>query len=232
MLNDPFQRVVTAAETFPMSSLGWNVLAVLILYGPAYLANTGAVIFGKYIPKFTGMPVFRIDRGAVLKDGRRILGDGKTWNGFVGGGIFAGMLLILAHSIWHAHEPPAHRFLLDPLVWANGSEWFYIGGEWGAAFLMGFVLGIGTMLGDSVGSFIKRRRGHIREGDESSKSLFLDTLPFAIGTFAFGLLFFQGQIIAAPSIIIPMIVLLVFTPVLHRVVNVGAYRLNLKDVPY
>ena len=27
-----------------------NVITVLILYGPAYLANTGAMLFGKWIP--------------------------------------------------------------------------------------------------------------------------------------------------------------------------------------
>ena len=232
MSNGCFHRDVAVEMAFPMSSLGWNVLAVLMLYGPAYLANTGAVIFGKYLPRFTGMPVFRIDGGTSLKDGRRILGDGKTWNGFVGGGIFAGILLILSHWIWYGSQPPTHRFLIDPLAWVDGSEWFYIGGEWGAAFIMGFVLGIGTMLGDSLGSFVKRRRGHIREGDESSKALFLDTLPFAIATFSFGLLFFQGQIIAARGIIVPMLIQLVFTPLIHRVVNVGAHRLKLKDVPY
>ena len=37
---------------------------------PAYVANPTAVVFGG------GRP---IDAGRVLRDGRRFLGDGKTW---------------------------------------------------------------------------------------------------------------------------------------------------------
>ena len=43
---------------------------------PAYLANTIAVLTGGKYP---------IDQGKTLTDGNRILGDGKTWSGLVGG---------------------------------------------------------------------------------------------------------------------------------------------------
>ena len=46
------------------------------MYGSAYLANTGAMLFGKWIPDKTGMPVIIIDRGRNYSDGHRILGDG------------------------------------------------------------------------------------------------------------------------------------------------------------
>ncbi|MCH1524609.1 MAG: CDP-archaeol synthase, partial [Candidatus Thalassarchaeaceae archaeon] len=58
-----------------------NVLCVLLMYGSAYLANTGAMLFGKWIPNKTGMSVIIIDGGRNYSDGYRILGDGKSWNG-------------------------------------------------------------------------------------------------------------------------------------------------------
>src|SRR2546422_10291580 len=43
---------------------------------PAYVANPMAVVFGGGVP---------MDFGRVLRDGRRVLGDGKTWRGVAGG---------------------------------------------------------------------------------------------------------------------------------------------------
>src|SRR2546422_10015344 len=44
---------------------------------PAYVANPMAVVFGGGTP---------MDFGRALRDGRRILGDGKTWRGVARGG--------------------------------------------------------------------------------------------------------------------------------------------------
>ena len=57
---------------------------VLWIMMPAYLANTIAVLTGGKYP---------IDLGRIHSDGNRILGDGKTWSGLVGGtlgGVFIG----------------------------------------------------------------------------------------------------------------------------------------------
>src|SRR2546427_1069996 len=43
---------------------------------PAYVANPMAVVFGGGTP---------MDFGRTLRDGRRLLGDGKTWRGVMGG---------------------------------------------------------------------------------------------------------------------------------------------------
>ena len=58
-------------------------LVVLWLYIPGYLSNTAAMLGGKWIPELTGISVYPIDAGRRLSDGNRILGDGKTWNGFI-----------------------------------------------------------------------------------------------------------------------------------------------------
>ena len=49
---------------------------VMWIMMPAYLANTIAVVTGGRFP---------IDQGKKLGDGNRILGDGKTWSGLLGG---------------------------------------------------------------------------------------------------------------------------------------------------
>ena len=45
------------------------ILIVLWIMGPAYIANSVAVLTGGKYP---------IDQGRTLSDGKRILGDGKT----------------------------------------------------------------------------------------------------------------------------------------------------------
>ena len=72
-----------------------NFLLVLWIMMPAYLANTIAVITGGRFP---------IDQGSKLDDGNRILGDGKTWSGLIGGtigGIIVGYGLTFSeYQLW------------------------------------------------------------------------------------------------------------------------------------
>ena len=76
-----------------------NVITVLILYGAAYLANTGAMLFGKWIPDATGIPKIPIDRGHNWYDGNRILGDGKSWNGLLGGSFVSALLMLTSQFV-------------------------------------------------------------------------------------------------------------------------------------
>jgi CDP-diglyceride synthetase len=100
------------------------------------------------------------------------------------------------------------------------------------AFFVGSMLGLSSLIGDSTGSYIKRRRGMKREGDVSSKAPLLDTLPFAIATFAFGAIFLQGSAIGDPDNLIAMFIIISITPFLHRIFNIIGYRLGWTDVPY
>lgn len=206
-------------------------LLVLWLYLPGYLANTAAMLGGKWIPQLTGIEPKAIDGGRRLGDGFRILGDGKTWNGLIGAIIGAGLLCILTHSLSENHLVENGIFL-DPLIWAGPGDWFWIGGEWGAAFIVGAFLGLGCMIGDCTGSFIKRRMGKKREGDESSEAPLLDTLPFAICTFVVGLFLFPNTLVGNMELIPSMFGLLIITPIIHRLTNMFGYWLGLKEVPY
>ena len=118
-----------------------------------------------------------------------------------------------------------------PLQGAEGA-WFSVGGEMLTAFILGTFLGFFCLVGDSTGSFVKRRRGLKREGDVSSKAPLLDTLPFAIMVFLAGQLFLGKSILADPELRLPMLALSLFTPVLHRTFNVFGYKIGWKDVPY
>ena len=72
-----------------------------------------------------------IDRGKNWRDGRRILGKGKTVGGFIGG-VAAGTVLGFAMIFWF----DALEFL--PIYY-------------------GLLISIGTQFGDMSGSFLKRR---------------------------------------------------------------------------
>ena len=76
-----------------------------------------------------------IDLGKKFSDGRRIFGDGKTIRGFVGG-VSAGIILSAIVSI------------LFPLEIFGGFK---------LQFFSGCLLSLGTLVGDLIGSFIKRR---------------------------------------------------------------------------
>ena len=81
-----------STEATPWGDPFMAPLLVLWLYLPGYLSNTAAMLGGKWIPDITGISVYRIDGGKELGDGHRILGDGKTWNGLIGGTIGGGII--------------------------------------------------------------------------------------------------------------------------------------------
>ena len=81
-----------------------GIILVLWLYLPGYLANTGAMLGGKWIPNLTGMSIKPIDGGRRLGDGNRILGDGKTWNGLIGAILLAGVLGLFTHWIGSSRD--------------------------------------------------------------------------------------------------------------------------------
>ena len=210
-------------------SLVLLALMTLWLYLPGFIANTFAMMWGKWLPK-TGYGPWPIDRGKVMKDGNRMLGDGKTWNGLIGGSLTAGLLCMLQVALVGTTFEEASVFT-TPLTGSEGA-WFSVGGPWITAYILGSFLGFACLLGDLTGSFFKRRRGLKREGDVSSKAPLLDTLPFAIMVFLFGQLFLGSSLLAAPELLLPMLIIVVITPLLHRSFNLIGYAIGWKDVPY
>ena len=166
---------------------------------PAYIPNNAAVLAGGGAP---------IDGGRTV-DGRRLLGDGKTWRGTAVGTI-AGVVLALALNRFTPAVATATGVALPtfPLPAAIG-------------------LAFGAMLGDISASFLKRRSGRERGAAFPG----VDQLDFVAGALVCAALLDFGWF--SDTFTLPVVaVVLVLTPVLHLATNGIAYLLGLKDEPY
>jgi len=158
---------------------------------PAYIANSSPVVFSGRIP---------MDLGKKFWDGKRLLGPGKTFKGLVAAiaiGTTTGFILASANGVF---LPQA---------------------EFKQKILAGFLLSAGTMAGDLLGSFIKRR---------------LDIPPGAQHEFFDQLLFLGGALALTSTIYLPtwqeIVFLVVITYILHKTFNYLAHYLKLKNVPW
>jgi len=133
------------------------LIQALWLVLPAYIANASALLVGGGTP---------IDFGKTWKDGRRILGDGKTWRGLISGA-FVGMTSGFGLSV--------------VAIFANNSDFAFLGlSDFGRFPLMiPIIAGIcfGALLGDITESFLKRRFGKNRGEDWIP----FDQLDFIVG---------------------------------------------------
>jgi CDP-2,3-bis-(O-geranylgeranyl)-sn-glycerol synthase len=201
---------------------GSFILQALWLFLPAYMANMAPVFAMKLLPDWTA----RMDGGKVWKDGRPMLGAGKTWRGLAAGVVFASVCAALQSLIrkssigWSDFDYHNHG-LVGPIV-------------------LGAFFGAGAIVGDAVKSFFKRRTG--REG--GAPWVPFDQLDFVVGGLLFAFLGSWGLQLLPPAA--PnwwwtelggkhwpkLVVLVLLTPALHFVVNVIGYRLKLKKVPW
>ncbi len=174
----------------------WETIALgIIAYIPALIANSLAVVFGGGKPMDFGVEI----------NNKRLLGDGKTWRGFFGGGISAGILGVLLDLTPMSLYP---SYLLIP-----------------------FALSFGSMTGDVLGSLIKRRSGWKR----GENVPILDQYDFVFGSLLFSMIalpswtmetYFKGVGLYT------LLILLIAVPALHRAVNVIGYKLGLKNEPW
>jgi len=176
-----------------------TIITAFWLMLPAYLPNNFAVIFGGGTP---------LDFGQTFQDGKRTLGDGKTYRGTIAGtacGILVGLLLNLAAP-----------YLGLP---AFGTGWGQL------PVLLG--LSFGAMLGDIVAAFFKRRLG-LKRG---AKLFIIDQLDFVIGAWVLTMLLAPEWFWAnfTPVIIVTV---LIITPILHRITNIIGYRIGAKREPW
>ena len=202
---EEYSLFLTAQSVEP--SMIQTFFIVLWIMMPAYSANTIAVVTGGRFP---------IDQGKKMGDGNRILGDGKTWSGLLGGtlgGIAVGYLqLNFGNSI------------IDGIAGTN-SETF-----WGdTPFLIFFLLAFGALFGDLTASFFKRRQ-NLNRGD---KYPLLDMYDFIVMslllTFILGGGWLQTWIFDGT---VPLFTLLIATPILHRGVNIIGFKIGLKNEPW
>jgi CDP-2,3-bis-(O-geranylgeranyl)-sn-glycerol synthase len=159
---------------------------------PAYIANGSP----PFLIKLKKHP---LDFGKKWK-GERILGEGKTIEGFIFAsvmGLVAGYLELLILPFFNYNN-----FLNIPLI----------------GF---FFIGVGAMVGDAIGSFIKRRM-KLKRGENAG---LLDMLDFIIGSFIFAYFFTQYSVWT-------FLIALVITPIVHRGANIIGYRIGVKKEPW
>jgi CDP-2,3-bis-(O-geranylgeranyl)-sn-glycerol synthase len=181
------------------------IIQALWIVIPIYIANASAVIVGGGVP---------IDFRKNWKDGRRILGDGKTWRG-----LFAGTFLGMTAGFGLA---VAAKYI-------GSSEYVYLGLTDFEGFpmmiLILFSLCFGALLGDIIESFFKRRVGK----DRGQDWIPFDQLDFLVGALVFCFLMSEllyllkltGHHWFFNSITIwHILILLVVTPFIHFAANV------------
>ncbi len=212
---------------------------------PAYAANGLAVVFGR------GQRLNKpLDFGRNFIDKRRILGDGKTIRGLIGGTAFGTLIgalqFISGEQIalpWLGSNSPiglwvylasylgASQIILYFLIyqWLTFTPLFFVlmGLPTNSKAILaptifhGFLLSLGALTGDSIGSFIKRRLD-LQRGQPAP---ILDQLDFIIGALILSFIEF------IPPLEI-IIVVLVLTPMIHLIANIIGYKLKLKREPW
>lgn len=194
---------------------GDAILGALWLFLPAYVANMSPVFSAKLLRRWNTP----IDFGAMHKDGKRMLGDGKTWRGLVMGGIIAGVTAVLMARF------PLWAFADLDFGYSLGSSLY-------AVFLFGFILGASALIGDAVESYAKRRRD-LERGAPWFPFDQLDFVVFGLAAvFIWSPLLVDGWVMDAYLDPWVFATLIIGTPLLHLLVNRIGYWLRLKDVPW
>ena len=180
------------------------VLAAVYFMLPAYVANLSGLAFGGGTP---------VDGGKECKDGRRLIGNGVTWKGLQNGTIIGTLVGVVLGIIG--------TFYGDLSALTGGIIDLHVYGSVFGGLILGFLMAFGALLGDAVGSFLKRRIGLER----GAPAPIMDQLDFVIGALALSLL--VVQISWEFFIIIALLSL-----VLHLGSNTFAYLIGIKDVWY
>ncbi|MFX1508427.1 MAG: CDP-archaeol synthase [Promethearchaeota archaeon] len=204
------------------------ILDSTILVLPLWFGNAAPTILGGGAP---------IDGGRYwARDGKRILGDGKTirgfWAGTFAGGFIGGIIAVLFSSIFPdpivLSEDLILRLLYQDFI-ESGIIFKILSsinlrGIFSNSLFLGVFTGglmaFGGLIGDLTGSFIKRRSG-IERGHPF---IFLDQLGFLV----------LGMLFVYPLIPWPIEFLIVQVPitfVVHIVANLFGYFTGIQDEP-
>ena len=185
-----------------MNPIVETIVVAIWLMLPAYIANVSAAFFGGKTP---------IDSG-IFFGKKRLLGDGKTYEGTIKG-ISCGFIFgIFQHlfSCGYTKMQIIPSFGLFP------------------SFLVVLAcLSAGAMFGDMLGSFIKRRAG-LKRG---APLPLVDQLDFVAGAWLLLFLFARDWFIESFSLNI-IIAVVIITPLLHLLTNYVGFKMGRQDVPW
>ncbi len=168
---------------------------------PAYFSNGSGLVFGGGTP---------VDFGKSDKKGNRWIGDGVTWRGFIAGTIIGTLTGAVQGYFGPELMQTFGQYIITPIATDLHS-----------GIMIGFLLGFGALLGDALGSFIKRRIG-IGRGKPAP---ILDQLDFIIVALILVSLVVELNLLC-------VILAIILTLFIHLIANTGAYLLGMKDVWY
>jgi CDP-diglyceride synthetase len=153
-------------------------MRIVAFIGHIYFFILPAILGGILNMIFIKLPVLEplkipIDGGKTLKDGKRILGDNKTWKGFFG------MIILTALSA--------------SIFWHSTFQYSFLCGAW---------LGFAYVLFELPNSFIKRRLGVQSGKNGGIVQTFFDQADSVIGCILFMPLFYPLTLLEAAGILI------------------------------
>jgi len=165
------------------------------------------------LPAYTanGLPPFSrgkrpIDFGKKMFDGNRVFGDGKTIEGLIFG-VGSGTLVGVIQTFL---QPHINSYFLN-VGFSLPTMTFFVG----------FMISLGALVGDAVASFVKRRFRLPRGADVP----LMDQWNFVIGLLVFSFWLIEINIYM-------ILIMLLITPVIHRLANIFAYKLKIKREPW
>ncbi len=190
---------------------------------PQPIASLAAVIW-VLLPAFSANALATVPRGAGPAmdfgrswpwDGRRVLGTSKTWSGFLVGSIL-GIVVGLVEAWLILLAPP--NLAVVPTFAPSVV----------AAIPVVAVIAVGAMIGDAIGSFIKRRMNR----PSGSRVWLLDQFPFVLVPIALGFALYPSLFLATFANGEAIIWLVLLTILLHLGFNWVGFKAGLKKVPW
>lgn len=178
------------------------LLSVIYFYLPGAIANIGANL-SRFISPFKEMST-PIDRGFVWK-GHRLIGEHKTWGGFL-----CGMVFGVAYG--------SLKIFVFDRYWF-GDVFLHLDAYRG--LLLVFLLSFGALSGDIVKSVIKRVSGIAPH----SAWIPFDEIDHTVMAMLLVKVFFDVE-----WILVFWVVCIYF--VLHLITNIIGFKLRIKRVPY
>jgi CDP-2,3-bis-(O-geranylgeranyl)-sn-glycerol synthase len=164
------------------------ILQSLYFFLPAYIANMMPALLIK-VP-YLNKPIWE-----------KKLGKNKTWKGLVAGMIFGGLV-----------------FLLQKIAYGQGFTSLAMIDYSDYPILLGALMGLGALVGDSVKSYYKRK-----EGIPPGKSW----IPFDQLDFVFGGIIFSFLVYVPKAEVV--LILIIASPILHIATNTIGYLLKIRD---
>ena len=168
---------------------------------PAYFSNGSGLVFGGGTP---------VDFGKCDKNGVRWIGDGVTWRGLIAGTLIGTLTGAVQGYFGPAIIQEYGQYIITPIITDIHS-----------GILIGFLLGFGALLGDAIGSFLKRRIG-IGRGEPAP---LLDQLDFIVVALLLVSIVVDFNLLC-------IVIAIILTLVIHLITNTIAYLIGMKDVWY